>query len=247
MRPYGSIFKDGDYMAIFYAVKKGVRPGIYESWEECRYQVNGFIGAEYRKFESRNAAESYIGNLAFKPEISFNTEKQNNEIFKTNEEKKKLNPNIKYLFTVKGWMTQPTQLGSDFTFMAKMNNNIPMPGTKVVGNKVKETEKMVYLKCNLATEPHTPWTGWVAKSAIIKEEEIEISNVDSPFMGNCPRTEDGTVPFSPTILIYRNNRNNYSLKITFNKKSPINAQLLVEKYRAKMQDDIYFFVMIENY
>ena len=29
----------------YYAVKKGKKPGIYRSWEECRAQVSGFSGA----------------------------------------------------------------------------------------------------------------------------------------------------------------------------------------------------------
>lgn len=47
--------------AKFYVVWKGRQPGIYTSWEACAVQVNGFTGAEYKAFETRQAAE-----LAFK-------------------------------------------------------------------------------------------------------------------------------------------------------------------------------------
>ncbi|MBE0689526.1 MAG: ribonuclease H family protein [Anaerolineae bacterium] len=41
----------------FYAVWRGEKPGVYDTWEECSAQVNGFAGAEYKGFESRAAAD----------------------------------------------------------------------------------------------------------------------------------------------------------------------------------------------
>ncbi len=41
----------------FYVVWHGRKPGIYPTWEECSKQVTGFNGAEYKSFESRQAAE----------------------------------------------------------------------------------------------------------------------------------------------------------------------------------------------
>lgn len=46
----------------YYAVKKGKTPGIYNSWNECKAQVDGFSGAEYRSFKSEQEAQDYIGN-----------------------------------------------------------------------------------------------------------------------------------------------------------------------------------------
>ena len=43
--------------AKFYVVWKGRRTGIFGSWEECKAQVEGFTGAEYKAFASRAAAE----------------------------------------------------------------------------------------------------------------------------------------------------------------------------------------------
>lgn len=40
----------------FYVVWKGHSPGIYDSWEECKLQVTGFPGAEYKAFSSQEAA-----------------------------------------------------------------------------------------------------------------------------------------------------------------------------------------------
>lgn len=40
----------------FYVVWKGHSPGIYDSWEECKLQVDGFPGAEYKSYSSQDAA-----------------------------------------------------------------------------------------------------------------------------------------------------------------------------------------------
>ena len=44
--------------ARFYVVWHGVEPGIYTSWEACQQQVNGFTGAVYKAFDSREEAEN---------------------------------------------------------------------------------------------------------------------------------------------------------------------------------------------
>ena len=44
----------------YYAVRKGKTPGIYNSWSECKLQVDGFSGAEYKSFKSEEEAREYI-------------------------------------------------------------------------------------------------------------------------------------------------------------------------------------------
>lgn len=44
----------------FYAVKKGVQPGIYRSWDEAKKQVDGFSGAEYKSFTKITDATDYL-------------------------------------------------------------------------------------------------------------------------------------------------------------------------------------------
>ena len=44
----------------YYAVKKGKKPGIYETWKECQAQVHGYKGAAFKKFPDRAAALAYI-------------------------------------------------------------------------------------------------------------------------------------------------------------------------------------------
>lgn len=36
----------------FYVVWQGLSPGIYDSWDECKAQVEGFAGARYKSFNS---------------------------------------------------------------------------------------------------------------------------------------------------------------------------------------------------
>ena len=44
----------------YYAVKQGVKPGIYETWAECEAQTKGFSGAKYKSFGSMAEAEKYM-------------------------------------------------------------------------------------------------------------------------------------------------------------------------------------------
>lgn len=49
----------------FYVVWKGKRPGIYESWKDCKAAITGYGGAEYKSFESFDQAKkAYNGNYA---------------------------------------------------------------------------------------------------------------------------------------------------------------------------------------
>jgi len=59
----------------FYVVWDGVTPGIYASWELCKAQVHGYVGAKYKSFESKDEAEkayqsSYWDYAGKKSEIS---------------------------------------------------------------------------------------------------------------------------------------------------------------------------------
>lgn len=47
-------------MAKYYAVKKGKKPGIYMTWDECKNQVSGFSGAVYKSFTTKQEAEAFI-------------------------------------------------------------------------------------------------------------------------------------------------------------------------------------------
>lgn len=43
----------------YYAVRRGRTTGIFESWDECKEQVDGYPGAEFRGFTNRWEAEDW--------------------------------------------------------------------------------------------------------------------------------------------------------------------------------------------
>ena len=45
----------------FYAVKAGRKTGIFNSWEECKKQVDGYPGASYKSFKTAAEAADFIG------------------------------------------------------------------------------------------------------------------------------------------------------------------------------------------
>ncbi len=48
----------------YYAVKVGRTPGIYRSWDECKSVVDGFPGAIYKSFRTREEAQAFLGGWA---------------------------------------------------------------------------------------------------------------------------------------------------------------------------------------
>lgn len=49
-------------MKKFYAVRQGKIPGIYDTWDECKKQVNGYKNAEFKGFDNIDEAKNYILN-----------------------------------------------------------------------------------------------------------------------------------------------------------------------------------------
>lgn len=45
----------------YYAVKIGLKPGIYTSWDECSRMVKGYSGAVYKSFTTENEALAFLG------------------------------------------------------------------------------------------------------------------------------------------------------------------------------------------
>lgn len=44
----------------YYAVKVGIKPGIYETWAECEAQTKGISGAQFKSFGSLSEAENIL-------------------------------------------------------------------------------------------------------------------------------------------------------------------------------------------
>ncbi|CAF30393.1 viroplasmin family protein [Methanococcus maripaludis] len=47
-------------MSKIYAVRKGRKMGLFNTWAECENQVKGFSGAEFKSFKSKIDAEDYL-------------------------------------------------------------------------------------------------------------------------------------------------------------------------------------------
>ncbi|KAG0585420.1 hypothetical protein KC19_2G010600 [Ceratodon purpureus] len=45
----------------FYAVRRGYRPSVYLSWDNCKIQVDGFRGAEHKSFRTLAEAKDFLG------------------------------------------------------------------------------------------------------------------------------------------------------------------------------------------
>ncbi|MED3821648.1 MULTISPECIES: ribonuclease H1 domain-containing protein [Priestia] len=54
----------------YYAVKVGIKPGIYETWNECLKQTKGHSGAIFKKFNSLKEAEEFIDNVSLSTDES---------------------------------------------------------------------------------------------------------------------------------------------------------------------------------
>ena len=71
---------------VFYVVHKGVVPGIYNSWEQCKKQVDKFEGAIFKKFTNKEEATIFLKDgfgINKKPRIITrreNDDKKNNNL-----------------------------------------------------------------------------------------------------------------------------------------------------------------------
>lgn len=53
----------------YYAVVKGKKPGVFETWKECESNVKGFKGAIYKSFFSYEEAKQYLDSNNSSDEI----------------------------------------------------------------------------------------------------------------------------------------------------------------------------------
>ena len=74
-------------MSKYYAIKNGVKPGIYTNWLEAQKQVSGYKGAIYKSFKTEQEATDFLNNKVT------NTTKVDNITNKVND--KKVNTPIK--------------------------------------------------------------------------------------------------------------------------------------------------------
>lgn len=69
-------------MIKYYAVKKGVVPGIYTNWDITKLQVNGFKGAVYKSFKTEEEATLFMNDkkINITNNIKISKDKKNNKI-----------------------------------------------------------------------------------------------------------------------------------------------------------------------
>lgn len=46
----------------FYAVRNGRQEGVYQSWDDCKEQVNGYSGASFKRFDTLQEAQNFTNS-----------------------------------------------------------------------------------------------------------------------------------------------------------------------------------------
>lgn len=69
----------------YYAVKVGIKPGIYNSWAECEKMVKGYKGAIFKSFPTLNEAKVFLGNV-MSADIEKNLQNANMTVPENNDE-----------------------------------------------------------------------------------------------------------------------------------------------------------------
>uniref|UniRef100_A0A3Q3QL90 Ribonuclease H1 n=1 Tax=Monopterus albus TaxID=43700 RepID=A0A3Q3QL90_MONAL len=69
---------------FFYAVRKGFKPGVYNSWDECKSQVEKFPSASFKKFASERDAWAFVRGvgLSAAPEVKSGKFVQRHKLWK---------------------------------------------------------------------------------------------------------------------------------------------------------------------
>ncbi len=52
--------EETDLASKYYVIKKGRKTGIFNSWAECKSQIDGFSGAVYKSFKTESEAKAYL-------------------------------------------------------------------------------------------------------------------------------------------------------------------------------------------
>ena len=57
-----------DMAKKYYAVRKGKKTGVFDTWDQCKQVVLGYPGAEYKSFASKEEALQFIGGSSYPKE-----------------------------------------------------------------------------------------------------------------------------------------------------------------------------------
>lgn len=69
-----AIYESDDDDKIYYVVKKGRKIGLFNSWDECKEQIEGYSRAEHKKIIGKLAALKYLN-----PDIKIKKQKSQNK------------------------------------------------------------------------------------------------------------------------------------------------------------------------
>jgi ribonuclease HI len=137
----------------YYAVHKGYKPGIYTSWPECEKQIKKFVGAEFKKFFTKEEAQEFVetGYGNHKPKALtkiINADKANND--KIVEECNVAEDDKIYIYTDGSFIRGKPDLAGYGIFIPSKNIRIALPliNQKLTNNRAELTaiiESITYL------------------------------------------------------------------------------------------------------
>ncbi|CAI4050192.1 hypothetical protein SUVZ_13G3660 [Saccharomyces uvarum] len=110
----------------FYAVRKGRETGIFNSWDECKSQVNGYGGAIYKKFDNYGEAKSFVGQSSNASDYRSSGRSANYNVSKPHSRRKTshgLNAPSSLCFSLKPSPVSASYSASKTAFYSVKSNN----------------------------------------------------------------------------------------------------------------------------
>ncbi|VVU95431.1 RNase H [seawater metagenome] len=128
---------------MYYAVQKGKKTGIYNSWDDCKKQVIGYSGAVFKKFQTLNDANQFL-------KTGYKTDKiKNKKIKKENNIKSTLGDNIK---STLGDNLESYNLYTDGSLIRKKGDIYAGYGVYIPKLEIKRSFKLESQKTNNRAE-----------------------------------------------------------------------------------------------
>ncbi|MFR9070916.1 MAG: viroplasmin family protein [Paraclostridium sp.] len=145
----------------YYAVKVGKKPGIYNTWDECKEQVNKFPGAIYKSFKTLEEAEKFTG---IKKEVKISKEKSiktkiTDKVNKVNKESelKPIRSSAKVKYFEK--YIKPDDIKNDFDFVAFVDGSYDRV-SKTFGSGIVVLDFKDDSVCEFKVAGHDKWDQW---------------------------------------------------------------------------------------
>jgi viroplasmin and RNaseH domain-containing protein len=140
----------------YYAVKVGKNPGIYNTWDDCKEQVNNFSGAIYKSFKTLEEAEKFAGIKAnikstkTKSKAKISTSSKESEL-KPIRSKANVNYFEKYI--------EPEDIKDEFDFVAFVDGSYDRV-SKAFGSGIAVLNFKNDSVCEYKVAGHDKWDQW---------------------------------------------------------------------------------------